>query len=428
MGDQDVSWADPRDDLERVDRKIRVKENGNTVEKVVKVFRVGEIFFETDKKNLDKNDMSALDAIGKFYEPHLDQDDAKLTLYFIGYADYRGSDEYNEQLSLDRAGAVNDYIRNYGKFKTAKNCRFLLDGKGESESYQPTFQVNRGPKSNILNILQLDRRVEVCSDLSFEQDWRVTVTGREIWDQQLVKGIVVKKNIILKDVKWIYVYDGIEVHYTYVVDFSAARDKPSDPWSYKEGKITMVISDIVNNIKEENDYIRRSNLAKDIKGVVYANPNWEQALNGLSIKGTLVDDPDVKRLYQPSRSVYPPSSVPKNTDKQFRWIGSGDDVAYELSKGQSAGGFENIPHFQLNWPAGMMMPLMYAQFKDGTGPMEVGGKDGMSIWAEHLSSQWIPLKEGSRQFEFISTHPLHNPEHTTQPFMTIYYEQSVEKL
>ena len=145
MADKDAqadSWADPGPPPAKLTRTIKTEEDGKFVENEVEVNLEGEIFFPTAKWSLDsKTDKPALNQIAAFYEP-LVNTDAKLTFYLIGYADYRGADDYNLQLSVDRANEVRDYLQSYGKFQNAKNCTYIVAGMGESKSLQPTM-VNR---------------------------------------------------------------------------------------------------------------------------------------------------------------------------------------------------------------------------------------------------------------------------------------------
>ena len=427
---QGTSWGDPSQPSPQTLHKIKTEEDGKTDEEERELTVVGEIFFHTAEWELDEtNDKPALNAIAKYYEPYLDSD-TRLTFYLFGHADYRGNDEYNINLSNDRAGKVRDYLQNYGKFKNAKNCTYVVIPVGETESYQPS-KANRGPKPNILNLLQEDRRVEVCAECLIEQRWRATITGREIWDQELSKEVLVEKHIFRKDdIKWVYVYDGIEVHYRYVVEFTVAKEKEYSPWFYKEGRIVEVTPGIVNNIKKENDYLRGHELGKNLKDIVFEDPKWGDKIKGQRIDGKMVEDEYLlRRLYTPHKSDIL-SSVPKRKgiDLEFR---NYDGIEYELTPGENPGDYKKIPHVSLAWPYHRMTPHLCLLF-DNKEKLPIRQRDHNElidpVWAVYLRDQLIPLKAGGRQFEHISSHPLYSPDHTDRPFMTIYYEQRVERL
>ena len=427
MADKDAqadSWAEPGPPEVKLTRDIKPVENGKPAETAIEVeFNLeGEIFFPTAKWSLDnKTDKPALNKIASYYEPWADTD-TKLTFYLIGYADYRGGDDYNLQLSVDRATEVRNYLQSYGKFQNAKNCTFIVAGMGESKSYQPTL-ANRGSKANLLNLIQEDRKVEVCTASHVEQTWRVTVSGREIWDQQLYRPI--------GNNQYVPVYDAAEVHHNAVIEFTVTKQALDDPWDKEvKGKIVSVTPQKpVNKIKAQNDRYRfGSTLGRDLKDIVFADEHWGDKLQGLPINGKVVDDPYLlHRLYQEPKSAIV-STAPKLTDLQLRWISRGDE--YGCYSSQNAADREKVPHVRLTWPSTRFMPEIYLMFDNRTNLIprsrdhaEWGGTDGTSLWGEFLSDQLVPLKNGSRQFEHPHTRPYNIPD-----FMVIYFEQRVEQL
>jgi hypothetical protein len=215
-----------------------------------------------------------------------------------------------------------------------------------------------------------------------------------------------------------------------VVEFAVAKEKEYSPWFYREGRIVEVTSRIVNNIKQENDYFRGHELGRDLRGVVFGDPKWGEKMKGQRIEGEMVEDKYLlRRLYTPHKSNLP-SSVPKGTgiDLEFR---NYRGIEYELTPGENPGDYEKIPHISLAWPYRQMMPNLYLLF-DNNEKLPIRKRDNASlidpIWPVFLPDQLIPLKAGGRQFEHISDHPMHSPDHTDRPFMTIYYEQRVERL
>jgi len=75
----------------------------------------------------------------------------------VGYSDRLGSDDYNQQLSAQRAQAVVDALVAQGM--PAQNVR--AEGRGESDSITGNSCDNNMPKSQLIDCLSPDRRVVV---------------------------------------------------------------------------------------------------------------------------------------------------------------------------------------------------------------------------------------------------------------------------
>ena len=79
-----------------------------------------------------------------------------------GHADRIGSEEYNQQLSEDRAQAVADYLAQKG----VDSSRLQVEGKGKSEPITGNECSKLGPESNknqkLIACLQPDRRVDAA--------------------------------------------------------------------------------------------------------------------------------------------------------------------------------------------------------------------------------------------------------------------------
>ena len=114
-----------------------------------------KVNFGFDRADLDGDATAALDTLAS-------QGKAKggvKSVKVIGHADRVGSEEYNLDLSLRRAGAVGDYLsQNAGVDPQA----IELAGKGES---QPLVACEGVRGAALIECLAPNRRVEVVLDL-----------------------------------------------------------------------------------------------------------------------------------------------------------------------------------------------------------------------------------------------------------------------
>ena len=82
------------------------------------------IFFDFDKSTLQNESKPELERLTKFMN---DNPNVKIELH--GHTDDRGAEDYNNNLSLERAKAVKDYLYNNG----VQNGRIGTKGFGESK-------------------------------------------------------------------------------------------------------------------------------------------------------------------------------------------------------------------------------------------------------------------------------------------------------
>ncbi|WP_157560283.1 OmpA family protein [Kordia algicida] len=111
---------------------------------------VGErkVYFDFDSSKLDKNAKEILDNIAANLK-----NDAGYNISIIGHADSRGTDRYNDKLSIERA----QVIKNYLDSKKLSNSNITITGKGESAPIAP----NTTPEGRAKN-----RRVELIINIS----------------------------------------------------------------------------------------------------------------------------------------------------------------------------------------------------------------------------------------------------------------------
>lgn len=136
--------------------------------KILNLYRIGRIYFPTAVSSLDPDDKTVLDSIGSSYIPYL-IGPKKLELYFVGYADHRGNAKDNEKLAKRRAQSAANFIANYKQFKHSRNWEYIVESKGESESYQPGSQkiihISRR-KKNVISLMRMERRVDIYSNIA----------------------------------------------------------------------------------------------------------------------------------------------------------------------------------------------------------------------------------------------------------------------
>jgi len=106
---------------------------------------LGRVHFDTDEASLDAADEAVLDAVAAWWHGHPGQARA---LVVEGHADERGGAAYNEDLSAERARAVEDYLAEQGVVMG----RVHVVAEGESDPAAP----GDGPAA-----WALDRRVTV---------------------------------------------------------------------------------------------------------------------------------------------------------------------------------------------------------------------------------------------------------------------------
>jgi len=252
------------------------------------------------------------------------------------------------------------------------------------------------------------------------QKWIVEISGFQImYDSQLEKYVDAG---FFKKGYYKYVSDTVDVQFRFVIEFSVGRNRPSDPWSYKGGKINAAEVSIVNNIKPENDPGRIGFKASDIQKIEFSDPDCANRLVGETVGGKMVDVKDVERLYGPPAG-YPSAKVPKTMALQFRRINRFYTTMYDLVKGQSTLGFEKVPHVSLRVPS-FSVPL-YIRFKDGN-TLTITERVESTRWPEDVEAQWVPLREkdGSRQFEHVREELL-GPVYPF-PYMIVYYTHKVK--
>ena len=91
------------------------------------------IYFEFDKANLDREDISYLNEVKNILEH-----DPSLKLVVAGHADDRGDDNYNIELSKRRVQAVTKYLVGQGILKN----RIIQRAYGESIPVIPCYAVD----------------------------------------------------------------------------------------------------------------------------------------------------------------------------------------------------------------------------------------------------------------------------------------------
>lgn len=72
---------------------------------------IGQIFYVTDKADLDRRDLDLLDLVVKEYSVDMGLNPKNdYPFFFRGYADHRATKEHNDELSALRANNVRDYL------------------------------------------------------------------------------------------------------------------------------------------------------------------------------------------------------------------------------------------------------------------------------------------------------------------------------
>ncbi|MEF8817577.1 MAG: DUF4157 domain-containing protein [Salinibacter sp.] len=99
--------------------------------------QVGAVYFSTDEATLDSIDRVALGQLRQQLSSELAQRDRRYTLQFVGWADKRGSEQYNLDLSLDRAINVSSFFESLSDFpnyqvETKPMGEFTGEQRGET--------------------------------------------------------------------------------------------------------------------------------------------------------------------------------------------------------------------------------------------------------------------------------------------------------
>jgi len=120
--------------------------------------RIGQIFFETDKAELDVDDIQCLETIvTKYYQPMVADPNTMWDFRYLGYADYRPSPQTNETLSQRRADVVSTYL-GFGRLAARPNYRSVSQGVGVDFDVDDDF-ANGRPKDS--ESLRPYRRVDI---------------------------------------------------------------------------------------------------------------------------------------------------------------------------------------------------------------------------------------------------------------------------
>lgn len=110
-------------------------------------FRVSNVFYDFDKANLRPESIASLDSLLNFLK-----DNPSLSVEIYSFADAKGSDKYNRDLSLRRAESVMSYLEQAGLDKG----RIIAKGFGEQ---MPAAPNQIGTKDNPVG-RQMNRRTE----------------------------------------------------------------------------------------------------------------------------------------------------------------------------------------------------------------------------------------------------------------------------
>ena len=274
--------------------------------------------------------------------------------------------------------------------------------------------------------IAIDCSVENPELLPITQNWSVEISGFQIMYDSKLQNFV--DDGLFKKGYYLYVQDSVNIQFDVVIVFTVTKNRPADPWSYKEGKIKNAQAYIDDNIKSVNDP-GRNFPRSDIQSIDFDDPACATSLKGKPVWGEIVDVKDVERLYGPSAGL-PSGKVPKTTDLQFRRMVTLGNTSYGLIKGQSTLGFEKVPHVSLRMPS-FSTPITL-RFKTGN-PLTISERAEDTRLADDLKSQWIPLrqsvttpaKEWTRQFEHVREELLDTPVYSF-PYMIVYYTHLVK--
>ncbi|HRO41540.1 MAG TPA: OmpA family protein [Flavipsychrobacter sp.] len=91
-------------------------------------FRVSNVYYDYDKATLRPESVASLDSLVNFM-----RDNASLSVEIYSFADAKGTDQYNKNLSERRAQSVKDYLVNNG----IEDARMIVKGYGEKMPAAP---------------------------------------------------------------------------------------------------------------------------------------------------------------------------------------------------------------------------------------------------------------------------------------------------
>jgi outer membrane protein OmpA-like peptidoglycan-associated protein len=112
---------------------------------------LNNIFFDFDQARLRPNSTAELERLYNYLKKY-----PSMKVEIAGYADAKGSDDYNKKLSFERAQSVVNYLNTKGIEKNR------LTAVGYGESYRGEKKPNAVAKgSSLEDSMQLDRRVEL---------------------------------------------------------------------------------------------------------------------------------------------------------------------------------------------------------------------------------------------------------------------------
>jgi OOP family OmpA-OmpF porin len=109
------------------------------------------VHFDLDKSDIKKRDMPLLDEIGTLFKEKLPE----AAIVLAGHTDSSGDEGYNDGLSLQRAKAVEAYLRD--KYEFAEG-RFIVKGFGESSPVASNATKKGQAKNRRVEIMGAGRR------------------------------------------------------------------------------------------------------------------------------------------------------------------------------------------------------------------------------------------------------------------------------
>jgi OOP family OmpA-OmpF porin len=109
------------------------------------------VFFDLDKSAIKKRDMPLLDEIGVLFKEKLPE----AAIVLSGHTDSSGAESYNDGLSLQRAKAVEAYLRE--KYEFADD-RFIVKGFGETTPIASNATKKGQAKNRRVEIMGAGRR------------------------------------------------------------------------------------------------------------------------------------------------------------------------------------------------------------------------------------------------------------------------------
>lgn len=153
INEQDLDKYHFSKDLYYADKDVRTRtvyvRSSDQAPLIVSEDTVDKIFFEFDKHNIQDQYKDTLDEYVEFMQQNPD-----MHLLLEGHTDIIGSEQYNLDLSLQRAKAVHEYFVQHG----VSSERLQTDGYGFSKPIAPNFTQNQkdNPEGRAKN-----RRVEI---------------------------------------------------------------------------------------------------------------------------------------------------------------------------------------------------------------------------------------------------------------------------